>query len=113
MDPNQSVVSIKFPPAFLGPEMAAPILWAPGILGLFLQENPHAHKIPPVRGSSGSFLEAGGGSASFIFMGAGIFLTEVGPRIQQTCEHDRTTLGSGSCAGVSKAGLLRRGGKSQ
>ena len=28
---RKSVMSIKFPPAILGPEMAAPILWAPGI----------------------------------------------------------------------------------
>ena len=28
---RKSVVSIKFPPVILGPEMAAPILWAPGI----------------------------------------------------------------------------------
>ena len=30
----------NFPPAILVPEMAAPILWAPGIFWLFLQENP-------------------------------------------------------------------------
>ena len=47
---RKSVASIKFPPIILGPEMAAPILWAPGIFGLFLLENPHAHKIPPFRG---------------------------------------------------------------
>ena len=47
---RKSVVSIKFLPVVLGPEMAAPILWAPGIFGLFLLENPHAHKIPPFRG---------------------------------------------------------------
>ena len=35
-------MSIKFPRAMLGPEMAAPILWAPGIFCLFLLENPHA-----------------------------------------------------------------------
>ena len=70
------MVSIKFPPVILGPEMAAPILWAPGILWFFLLENPHAHRIPPFRGGGGFwfFLEGGGGSANFIFMGAGIFL---------------------------------------
>ena len=41
---------IKFPPAILESEMAAPILWAPGIFWFFLLENPHAHKIPPFRG---------------------------------------------------------------
>ena len=60
----------------LGPEMAAPILWAPGISGFFLLEkfNPHAHKIPPFRGGgSWFFWKGGGGSADFIFMGVGIF----------------------------------------
>ena len=54
--------------------MAAPILWAPGIFGFFLLENPHAHKIPPFRGGGGRgfFGEGGGGSANFIFMGVGI-----------------------------------------
>ena len=59
---RKSVMSIKFPPVILGPEMAAPILWAPGILGFFLLENPHAHKIPPFRGEGGGcwvFLEGG------------------------------------------------------
>ena len=52
-------MSIKFPPVILGPEMAAPILWAPGILGLCLLENPHAHKIPPFRGGSWVFWKGG------------------------------------------------------
>ena len=39
-------MSIIFPPVILGPEMAAPILWAPGIFCSFCWENPHAHKIP-------------------------------------------------------------------
>ena len=56
---RKSVMSIKFPPVILGPQMAAPILWAPGIFGLFLLENPHAHKIPPFRGGSWFFLEGG------------------------------------------------------
>ena len=38
-------MSVIFPPAILGPEMAAPILWAPGVLWFFLLENPFAHKI--------------------------------------------------------------------
>ena len=70
-------MSIKFPPVILGPEMAAPILWAPGIFWFFLLENPHAHKIPPFRGGGfWVFLEGGGGSANFIFMGVGIFPIE-------------------------------------
>ena len=53
--PNQThigknVMSIKFLPVILGPETAAPILWAPGIFWFFLLENPHAHKIPPFGG---------------------------------------------------------------
>ena len=56
---RKNVVSIKFPPAILGPEMAAPILWAPGIFWFFLLENPHAHKIPPFRGGFWNFLEGG------------------------------------------------------
>ena len=57
--------------------MAAPILWAPVIFCFFLQENPHAHKIPRF-GGSWTFL-GGGGSANFTFTGAGIFLN-YGPR---------------------------------
>ena len=55
--------------------MAAPILWAPDIFGFFLQENPHAYKIPRFRGGYlFYFFLGGGGSASFISMGAEIFL---------------------------------------
>ena len=43
---RKSRMSIIFPPVIPGPEMAAPILWAPGIFWLFLLEHPHAHKIP-------------------------------------------------------------------
>ena len=54
--------------------MAAPILWAPGILWFFLLENPHAHKIPRFRGGElVFFLEGGGASANLMFMGVGIF----------------------------------------
>ena len=67
-------MSIKFPPAILGPEMAAPILWAPGMFGFFLLENPHAHKIPPFRGGVVVFLEGGGGwKCQFYFYGRGDF----------------------------------------
>ena len=70
---RKSVMSRKFSPAILGPEMAAPILWAPGIFWFFLLANPHAHKIPAFRGGVGFFRRGGGGSANFIFMGVGIF----------------------------------------
>ena len=72
------MVSIKFPPVIPGPEMAAPILWAPGIFWFFLLENSHAHKIPPFRGGGGGgfwvFLEGGGGwKCQFYFYGRGDF----------------------------------------
>ena len=51
-----------------------PILWAPGIVPFFLQENLHVHKIPGLRGGGILGRFGGGGSADFIFMGAGIFL---------------------------------------
>ena len=38
------------------------------------KENLHAHKIPRCRGDLLGFLGGGGGSADFIFMGAGIYL---------------------------------------
>ena len=50
-------MSVKCLSVILGPEMAAPILWAPRISAFFLL-----------------FWVGGGGSADFIFMGAGIFL---------------------------------------
>ena len=47
-------------------------------IAFFLQENLHAHKIPRFRGGGGYFgLWGGGGSADFIFLGAGIFLNIV------------------------------------
>ena len=49
-----------------------PILWAPRISASSLQENLHVHEIPRFRGGELGFF--GGGSADFIFMGAGIFL---------------------------------------
>ena len=69
---RKSMMSIKFPPTILGPEMAAPILWAPGIFWFFLLENPHAHKIPPFRGGCWGFLE-GGWKCQFYFYGRGDF----------------------------------------
>ena len=65
---RKSVMPIKFPPAILGPEMAAPILWAPGIFWFFLLENPHAHKIPPFRRGCWGFLEGGGVEVPILFL---------------------------------------------
>ena len=48
---RKSLMSIIFPPAILVPEMAVPILCAPGIFGLsfFCWKEPHAQKIPRFR----------------------------------------------------------------
>ena len=63
-------MSIKFPPAILGLEIAAPILWAPGIFWFFLQENPHAPKIPPFRGGVLGFFKRGGVEVPILFLWA-------------------------------------------
>ena len=62
------LVSENFLSAILGPEMAAPILWAPRISVFFLQENLHVHKIPRFRG--GGILGLGGG-VSILGLGGG------------------------------------------
>ena len=67
---RKSPVPVIFLPAILGPEMAAPILWAPIIFWFFLLENPRAHKIPLCRGGRVFLAGGGGGSANSIFMGA-------------------------------------------
>ena len=59
----------------LGPEMAAPISWAPGHFWFVLQENLHAPKLPRFRGGGCLGFFGEGRSADFVFMGAGIFLT--------------------------------------
>ena len=64
------LVSVKFlTPAILGPEMAAPILWAPGSFVFFVLENLHAHKIPRLWGGGGGFgffFGGGGGGADLL-----------------------------------------------
>ena len=67
------LVSVKFLSAILGPEMAAPILWAPRISAFFLQENLHVHKIPRFRGGGGVLGLGGGGKCRFYFHGRGDF----------------------------------------
>ena len=52
--------------------MGAPILWTPGKMPSFCRKN-HVRKIPPFWGGV-----LGGGGADFIFMGARIFLINVG-----------------------------------
>ena len=52
--------------------MAAPILWAPGMFAFFVQEDLHAHKIPPFRG--GGIFFWGGGRVPILFLWArGLF----------------------------------------
>ena len=77
-------VSVKFVSAILGPEMAAPILWAPRISAFFLQENLHVHKFPRF-GGGGLFWVWGGESADFTFVGAGIFLSNK-ERMSHLCD---------------------------
>ena len=65
------LVSVKFVSATLGPEMAAPILWTPGKMPSFCRKTSMSIKILVLGGGDWGL---GGGSADFIFMGAGIFL---------------------------------------
>ena len=59
-------MSVKFFARDLGPEMAAPILWAPGIFGLSLQEkNSMPMKFLVLAGGILGFRPGGGGSANF------------------------------------------------
>ena len=61
-------MSIIFLPAILGTQMAAPILWAPGIFGFFLlEEKPYVHEIPLFRGRGG-FAEGGGIPFIYLFI---------------------------------------------
>ena len=83
------LVSVKFLSAILGPEMGAPILWTPGKNAFFLQENLHVHKIPRFGGGLGF----GGGSADFIFMGAGIFLRIIPPKARDIPPKSLVSLG--------------------
>ena len=70
---------MPLPPVILGPEMAAPILWTPGIFWFFLLEIPMPIKFV-VLGGGGvvGFLEGGGGSANFIRMVWGFFRQKSG-----------------------------------
>ena len=63
------LMSVKFVFAIPGPEMAAPILWAPGKMRSFCRKN-HVHKIPRFRGGGGYLgLGGGGGKCRFYFYG--------------------------------------------
>ena len=52
------LVSVKFVSAILGPEMAAPILWAPAKMRSFCGKT-YVHKIPRFRVGWGYFVERG------------------------------------------------------
>ena len=59
--------------SIFGPEMAVPILWAPGILWFFLQEHLHAHKTPRFRWD----IFSGWGSANSIWDASFLLTVEV------------------------------------
>ena len=65
-------MSVIFPPTILGPEMGAPILWAPGNFWHLLQENFSAYINPGFRWGitfCGCFFGGGGcGSAIFFWL---------------------------------------------
>ena len=67
----------NFSPAILGPEVAAPILWAPGFVLFFCCKSPHAHTIPRFMGGLGGFWK-GGWKCQFFFMGVWIFVPKRG-----------------------------------
>ena len=77
------LVSITFLSAILGPEMAAPILWAPRKNAFFLQEKPLSIKFL-VLGGGGYF---GGNPKGPLFKGAS-FKTQVDhrPTATRTCK---------------------------
>ena len=67
------LVSVKFVSAILGPEMAAPFLWAPRISAFFLQEKTSMSIKFLIFGGGACIFGFGGGKCRFYFMGAGIF----------------------------------------
>ena len=70
---KKSLMSSKVFAVILGPDMAAPILWVPGIFGSFCRKTLHAHKVPRLRGGGGLGFGGGGGSANFILWSRGLF----------------------------------------
>ena len=70
-------MSVVFLPVILGPEMAAPFLWAPGIFWFFLLENPmHIKFLVLGGGESWVFWKGGWNSpwkCQFYFYGRGDF----------------------------------------
>ena len=66
------LVSVKFVSAILGPEMAVPILWAPGKMRSFCRKT-YVHKILVLRGGGVFWVWGGGGKCRFYFYGRGDF----------------------------------------
>ena len=70
-------MSVIFPPAILGPEMAAPILWAPGIFGLSAGKPPCPQN-SSFRGGVVVFLKGEGVEVPILFLWAwGFFRQEL------------------------------------
>ena len=67
---RENLMSIIYPPAILGPEMAAPILWAPGIFDSFCWKTPVPIKFL-VLGWVVFFFGRGGWKCRFYFYGRG------------------------------------------
>ena len=81
-------MSAIFPPVILGPEMAVPMLWAPGILWFFLQEKTlHPIKFLTL---GGVFWDlGGGGKCHFFFFGRGGLFSGSSESVQvRTYLHD-------------------------
>ena len=70
-------MSVIYPPAILGPEMAARQFYGrlPFFVVLSVGKPPCPKKIPRLGGRGVVFCRGGDGSANFIFMGVGILLT--------------------------------------
>ena len=68
-------MSVKYLSAIQGPEVAAPILWAREKMRSFCRKTSMSIKFL-VLGGRVFWVLGGVGSADFIFMGAGIFLTK-------------------------------------
>ena len=86
-----------------------PILWTPGKNVFFLQENLHVHKIPRF-GKRGGVL-VWGGSADFLFMGAGIFLIDWVANGLVTLSYPREIVFGDACG--SQTRTLGRGGSNE
>ena len=66
---RKSLMPVIFPPAILRPEMAAPILWAPGIFSSFCRKTPMPIKLL-VLGGGGVGFEGGGVEVPIMFLWA-------------------------------------------